>query len=122
MVKQLFNEMKIDKCKTSSSRGLTNQPSALGRVFVVVVAVVVLVVAFLAGRSASCDEAGAVSGETDNSKAGSFLHWLVVANSGFALVGTFLRRKSFSAKVGFLQKKMNSAQKVISGSRNTNLA
>ena len=62
--------MKIDKCKTSSSRGLTNQPLALGRVFVVVA--VVLVVAFLTGRSASCDEAGAVSGETDSSEAGSF--------------------------------------------------
>ena len=65
--------MKIDKCKTSSSRGFTNQPLALGRVFVVVVAVVVLVVAFLTGRSVSCDEAGAVSGETDSSDAGSFL-------------------------------------------------
>ena len=66
IVKQLFDEMKIDKCKTSSSRGLTNQPLALGRVFVVVVAVVVFV-AFLAGscsvRYVSCDEAGA--GETD---------------------------------------------------------
>ena len=49
--KQLFNEMKIDKCKASSSRGLTNQPLALGRVFVVVVAVV-LAVAFLTCRSA----------------------------------------------------------------------
>ena len=65
--------MKIDKCKTSSSRGLSDQPLALGRVFVVVVAVVVLVVAFLTGRSVSCDEAGAVSGETDSSDAGSFL-------------------------------------------------
>ena len=64
--------MKIDKYKTSSSRGFTNQPLALGRVFVVVVAVV-LVVTFLTGRSVSCDEAGAVSGETDSSDAGSFL-------------------------------------------------
>ena len=51
IVKQLFNEMKIYQCKTSSSRGLTNQPLALGRVFVVVVAVV-LAVAFLTCRSA----------------------------------------------------------------------
>ena len=72
VVKQLFNEMKINKCKTSSSRGLSDQPLALGRVFVVVVAVV-LVVTFLTGRSVSCDEAGAVSGETDSSDAGSFL-------------------------------------------------
>ena len=66
--------MKIDNCKTSSSRGLTNQPLALRRVFVVVA--VVSVVAFLTGRRgrpASCDEAGAVSGETDSSDAGSFL-------------------------------------------------
>ena len=46
IVKQLSNEMKIEKYKTSSSRGLTNQTLALGRVFVAVVAVV-LVVAFL---------------------------------------------------------------------------
>ena len=63
--------MKIDKRKTSSSRGLTSQPLALGRVFVDVVAVV-LVVAFLTGRSVSCDEAGAVRSETDSSEAGSF--------------------------------------------------
>ena len=63
--------MKINKCKTSSSRGLSDQPLALGRVFVVVVAVV-LVVAFLTGRSVSCDEAGAVRSETDSSEAGSF--------------------------------------------------
>ena len=64
--------MKINKCKTSSSRGLSDQPLALGRVFVVVVAVV-SVVAFLTGRSVPCDESGAVSGETDSSEAGSFL-------------------------------------------------
>ena len=57
--------MKIYKCNTSSSRGLTNQPLALRRVFVFVVAVVVLFVAFLDG--------GAVRGETDSSEAGSFL-------------------------------------------------
>ena len=72
IVKQLSNEMKIEKYKTSSSRGLTNQTLALGRVFVDVVAVV-LVVAFLTGRSVSCDEAGAVRSETDSSEAGSFL-------------------------------------------------
>ena len=64
--------MKIYKCNTSSSRGLTNQPSALARVFVVVVAVV-LFVAFLTGQPVSCDEAGAVRSETDSSEAGSFL-------------------------------------------------
>ena len=69
----------------------------------------------------SCSYFSTTFSSTNSNAKSTFPHPPAAPNSGFALVCTFLRVTRFASKVCFLQKK-NFAEKVISGSRNTNFA